>query len=165
VVLAALFVVFVVVAGVMILLHKSPHAASGTTTTSTTSAPAVSASDTVRMQAATRAAAAATTAARSKLDGMTGFPTPDKVAAVMNPLVSSLQRYETVLTGTDTPAAARTTALSALILVTRDVQFLFTINGLAPVRLGTYLDESGKDATQLLKTLSTFERELNTSTT
>jgi hypothetical protein len=160
VVLASLFVVFVVVAGVMILLHKSPDAASGPTTTSTA---AVSTSDTARMQAATRDAAAATTAARSKLKGMTSFPTPDKVAAVMNPYVSSLERYETVLTGTDTPTAAQTTALSALMLVSQDVQFLFTINGLPPVRLGSYLDQSGKKAKQLLKTLSTFERELNTS--
>ncbi|HEX4127480.1 MAG TPA: hypothetical protein VHX67_07875 [Acidimicrobiales bacterium] len=160
--LASLFVVFAAVAGVMFLLHQSPRAASGPTTTST---PAVSSSDTVRMQTATRAAAAATTAARSKLDAMTGFPTTHKVSAVLNPYVASLRRYETVLRGTDLPTAARTAARSALVLVTRDVQFLGTIDGLPPVRLGSYLEDFGTNATQLLKTLNTLERALHTPTT
>jgi hypothetical protein len=161
-VLASLFVVFAAVAGVMFLLHQSPRAASSPTTTST---PAASTPDTVRMQTATRAAAAATTAARSKLDGMTGFPTTHKVSSVMNPYVATLRRYETVLTGTDTPTAARTAALNALVLVTRDVQLLGTINGLPPVRLGSYLEDFSTNATQLLRTLNTLERALHTPAT
>ena len=60
---------------------------------------------------------------------------------MINPYISSLQRYETVLTGTDVPAAARTSCrqLSAS-LVARDMQFLSTINGLPPLRLGSYLE-------------------------
>jgi hypothetical protein len=115
------------------------------------------------MLTATRAAAAATTATRAELDAMTGFPTPDKVATVMHPYIASLRHYETVLMGITTPAAAQTTALGALMQVDSDVEFLGTINGLPPVRLGTYLEESGTNATQLLKTLSTFERQLHPS--
>jgi hypothetical protein len=115
------------------------------------------------MQTATRAAVSATIATRANLDALTGFPTLDKVAAVLNPYASSLQSFERVLTDTDTAAAARTTALSALMLVTGDVQFLGTLNGLPPVRLGSYLVSFGTDVSQLLKTLSTFEGQLHTS--
>jgi hypothetical protein len=166
VVVTALAVVFLAVAGVMFLLRSSPKAASSATTAprAAVSHDTVTPAETAHMLTATRGAVAATTAARTNLDSLAVFPTPDKVAAVMNPYVSSLQHYETVLMGTDTPAAARTTALSTLILVTQDVQFLGTVNGLAPVKLGTYLEDFGTNASQLLRTLSTFERELGAST-
>jgi hypothetical protein len=164
IVVAGLIVVFLAVATVMFLLNRSPRTASSPRTAPSA---AVTPSDTVstaaiaHVQAATSAAISATATARTNLRSLTGFPTPDKVAAVMNPYVSSLQRYATVLTDTDTPAAARTSALSALMLVTRDVQVLDTINGLAPVRLGSYLEDFGTNASRLMTTLNTMERQLH----
>ncbi len=167
--MTSLVVVFLAVAAIVFLLHQSPHAASNTTSATTgpahvVSSPAtVSRAETARMLRATRSAGSATTTARNNLDALTGFPTPAKVAAVMVPYVSALQAYETVLTDTDTPPAARTAALSVLIQVTRDVQLLKSIYGLAPVRLGSYLEDFGTNASQLLRTLSTFDRKLHVS--
>jgi phage-related minor tail protein len=102
--------------------------------------------------------------ARSGLDAITGIPTPAKVAAAINPYVSSLQRYEMTLAGTAVPAAARTAAAGARTLVSQDVQFLSTLSGLAPLRLGSYLEQFGKNATQLQAVLSRLEGELRTAT-
>ncbi len=113
------------------------------------------------MQTATRAADGATTAARSKLDTMTGFPTVTKVAPVINPYVASLQDYKTVLARTHAPTAARRAAVTAAALVTSDVQFLSTINGLPSLRLGAYFEQFGRDATQLQNALGTLEGELS----
>ena len=83
---------------------------------------------------------------------------------MINPYVSSLQHYETTLAGTAVPTAARTAAAGAHTLVSQDVQFLGTINGLAPLRLGSYLEQFGKNATQLQADLSRLEAELRTAT-
>ena len=98
--LACLVVVFVAVAVIMSSLHQSTPATAGPRAASTS---AVSSSSVSRLQAATDTAAAATTTARSGLDAITGIPTPAKVAAVINPYVSSLQRYEMTLAGTAVP--------------------------------------------------------------
>ena len=98
--LACLLVVFVAAAVIMSSLHQSPPSSAGPRAASTA---AVSSSAVSRVQAATDAAAAATTTTRSGLEAISGIPTPAKVAAVINPYVSSLQRYETTLAGTAVP--------------------------------------------------------------
>ena len=116
------------------------------------------------MQKATDAADTATTTARSNLAALPGIPTPTDVAAIVNPYVSALRRYETTLTGTDLPATARTTVGAVRSLVKQDVQFVSTIDGLPSLGLGTYLAEFGKRSTQLQTTLSETQRELHTAT-
>jgi hypothetical protein len=160
--LASLCVVFVAVAVVvMSSLHQSTPATAGPRVAS---ASAVSSSSASRLQAATDTTVAATTTTRSRLEAISGIPTPAKVAAVINPYVSSLQRYETTLTGTTVPTPARSAAASARTLVSLDVQYLMTIEGLAPLRLGSYLEQFGKNATQLQADLSRLEGELRTAT-
>jgi hypothetical protein len=86
------------------------------------------------------------------------------VAAVINPYFSALQNYETALVGTAVPTTAQGAATAALTQVSQDVQFLGTLNGLAPVLLGSYLGQFGKNATQLQADLSRLEAELRTTT-
>jgi hypothetical protein len=116
------------------------------------------------LQAGTNTAIAATTTTRSGLDAISGIPTPAEVAAVINPYVLSLQRYETTLAGTPLPTGTRTAAAGVRTLVSQDVQFLGTLKGLAPLRLGTYLEQFGKNATQLQAALSRLEGDLHTAT-
>ena len=159
--LASLVVVFVAAAIIMSSLHQSKPATAGQRAASTS---AVSSASVSRLEAATDTAAAAITTTRSSLDAISGIPTPAKVAALINPYVSSLQRYETTLTGTVVPTAARTAATDTHTLVSADVQYLSTIKGLAPLRLGSYLEQFGKDATQLQADLGGLEGELRTAT-
>ena len=159
--LASLVVVFVAVAVVMSSLHHSTPATAGPRVPSTTQ---VSASSVSRLQSATDTAGAAITTTQSRLDAISGIPTLAKVAAVVHPYVLSLQRYETTLAGTAAPTAARTAATGVHTLVSRDLQFLSTIKGLAPLRLGSYLEQFGKNETQLQADLSRLEGELRTAT-
>ena len=159
--IASLVVVFVAVAVIMSSLHQSTPAAAGRRVAST---PAVSSSSISQLQAATNTAALVTTTTRSRLEAISGIPTPAKVAAVINPYFSALQNYETALVGTAVPTMAQGAATAALTQVSQDVQFLGTLNGLAPVLLGSYLDQFGKNATQLQADLSRLEGELRTAT-
>ena len=159
--LASLFVVFVAVAVIISSLHQSTPATAGSRVASTS---AVSSSSVSRLQAATDTAAVVTTTTGSRLHAISGIPTPAEVAAVVNPYVSSLQRYEATLAGAAVPTEARTAAAGARTLVSRDVQFLSTIRGLAPLRLGSYLDQFDTNATQLQADLSRLEGELRTAT-
>jgi len=169
--LVSLFVVFVAAAVIMSSLHRSTPSTAGPRVASTpavstpaVSTPAVSTPAVSRLQAATDAATSATTTARSRLDAISGIPTPAKVASVINPYFSALQNYETALVGTAVPTTAKGAASAALTQVSQDVQFLGTLNGLAPVLLGSYLGQFGKNATQLQADLSRLEAELRTAT-
>jgi hypothetical protein len=170
--LASLVVVFVAVAVIMSSIHQSTPAGAGRRVASNPAAagrrvastPAVSSSVISQLRAATNTAALVTTATRSRLDAISGIPTLAKVAAVVNPYFSSLQNYETTLVGTAVPTTARGAATAALTQVSQDVQFLGTLNGLAPVLLGSYLEQFGKNATQLQADLSRLEAELRTAT-
>jgi hypothetical protein len=158
--LAVGFLVLVFVAGAVVLasLHHAPKAPTGPAAASTSSA---SASDVAQILAATKAADAANASAQVKMHTLSGFPTPAKVAKVINPYVASLQHYKTTLTDISAPASARALAVSAHALVTRDLHFLGTINGLPPLRLGSYLEEFGKGADTLHTTLVSLQRELH----
>ena len=160
IVLASLVAVFVAVTIVMVLLHHSANATTGATPRT-----AVTPSASAHLVAATKTADGVTSATRAELLALKSIPTPVTVAALINPYVSSLQQYATVLSGADVSATARTAAADALALAGQDVQFLSTINGLQPIRLGTYLEQFGKDAAQFQKALGTLEHDLSASTT
>jgi hypothetical protein len=128
--------------------------ASGTSSTGT------AASGTARIQAATDAVDSATTAASVGLTSLSAFPTPTNVETVINPYISSLQLYETFLSGTKVPASAQPAATSAMARIRQDLQFLETIDGLPPQQLGAFLTQFDTDTTQLQTTLSTLEQDL-----
>jgi hypothetical protein len=158
-VLASLFVVFVVVMVVMVLLHHSASPPAGKASTTTVIAP-----ETARLQTATTVMDTNASTARSALHSLDGIPTTVMVAAVINPYVSTLQHYQTVLSGTKVPAAAQGAAAKVRALLSRDVQSLATIDGLPPLRLGSYLEKFGPGVTQLQKDLGTLEHALGART-
>jgi tetrahydromethanopterin S-methyltransferase subunit D len=157
---AVAFLVLILIAGAVVLasLHHAPKAPTGPAAATTST---VSDSDVERMLTATIAAGAANTLAQSKLQPGSGFPTVTKVAGIINPYVASLQRYKTALADIPVPEGVRPDAVNAHALVTRDLQFLGTINGLPSLRLGTYLEEFHLDAAQLQSILGSLQRELN----
>ncbi len=152
--LASLFVVFVAVVVVVASLHHSMPPSTGRASAPTST---VSSADVTRLRTATAAAVAATAAAHSGLNSLPGFPTPPRVAAVINPYIQSLQHYGSVLAETAVPTTARTAAATAHVLVTQEVQFLGTINGLPAIQLGSYLEQFGQDSAQLQRTLSSVQ--------
>jgi hypothetical protein len=168
VVLACLFLVVVLgVVGVRALHRNStstntnppaPAANAGTHGATTSSQ-----SDAARIQSATDAVDSATTAATVGLNSLSAFPTPTNVEAVVNPYISSLQLYQTVLAGTAAPAAAKSAAANAQSELRQDLHFLETINGLPAAQLGSYLQQFDSDATQLQSTLSALEQNLRPS--
>jgi hypothetical protein len=152
-----LALVFIAGAVILASLHHGPKATAGRPAALTSS---TSASDVARLLAATKAAEGADTAAQAKLHALSGFPTPTNVAEVINPYVTSLQRYKTALVDTPVPESARTLADNARALVSLDVQFLGTINGLPPLRLGSYLEEFTTGADALQTTLGNLQGKL-----
>jgi hypothetical protein len=161
VVVICLLAAFVAAAAIVSSLHN-PTAATARPPAASTSE--VSSSAVSRLHAATVAADVATVTARSKLDAISGIPTLTNVAAIINPYVSSLQRYVFILTGTVVPDPARSVVGGVDSLVSQDVQFLGTINGLPSLGLGTYLAEVGKRSTQLQMAFSEVQGELRTGT-
>jgi hypothetical protein len=173
VVLAVLFLVAAAaVLAVRGLHHPTTTAAPAHVTTPTQAAvgtkasgpssTGTAASGAARIQAATDAVDSATTAASVGLTSLSAFPTPTNVETVINPYVSSLQLYETFLSGTKVPASAQPAATSAVARIRQDLQFLETIDGLPPAQLGAFLVQFDTDATQLQTTLSALEQDLRT---
>lgn len=154
-VLASLFVVFLAVTVVMVLLHHSTPAPARTAAKAAVVTP-----DTGRLQAATKTLNSRTNTTDLALHSLAGIPTPSMVAAVINPYVSSLRHYQSVLSGTEVPSAARGAAAQVRASLSGDVRSLATINGLPPISLGTYLRAFGPDAGQLQKALGTLKRAL-----
>ena len=158
-VLGGLLVAFLAVTIVMVLLHNSGDATPGPTSTAV-----VVSHDASQLKTATQSVHTDISTARSKLLALHGIPTIAKVTAVMNPYVSSLQHYERVLSGVPVPKPARGAAASVRALVSKDVQSLGTINGLAPLGLGSYLEQFGTGAAKLQKELGTLEHALRAPT-
>lgn len=166
IVLACLFVVVVAaVLGVRAVRH--PSHATTTTAPPVTAAPPARTAPTVqpsqnvaRIQTATDAVDSATTAASVGITSMTAFPTPTSVETIMNPYIAALQLYQTVLSDSQVPAAARPSEVSAQTQLRQDLVFLDTIDGLPPAQLGAYLAQFDSDATSLQTTLSTLEQNL-----
>ncbi len=156
VVLACIFLVVGAAALVMRDMHRSSPTASPPAHT----APAVSPQDAARLQSATDAVDSATTAASVGLTSLSAFPTPTNVETVINPYISSLQLYETVLAGSTVPAAAQPATASAEAQLRQDLKFLESIDGLPPAQLGAFLLQFDTDATHLQTTLSALEQNL-----
>jgi hypothetical protein len=140
----------------------SPAGSPSATGSGIVSATAASAG-TARLQTATDAVDSATTAASVGITSLTAFPTPTNVETVINPYISSLQLYQTFLTGATVPAPARPAAAGAASQIRQDLQFLDTIDGLPPQQLGAFLAQFDTDATHLQTTLSTLEQNLRSS--
>jgi len=157
--LASLLVVFVIVTVVMVLLHHSDTPPPRTATTPTVSPP-----KTARLQTATTTMDSNVSATSAALHSLNGIPTTVTVAAVINPYISTLQHYQAVLSGAKVPSAARGAAADVRAQLSQDVQSLATIDGLQPLRLGTYLEEFGTGVTQLQKDLVTLEHALRART-
>jgi hypothetical protein len=155
-VLASLFVIFAVVMVVMVLLHHSANPPAGKASTTT----AVISPETSRLQTATNAMDTDSSAALVALHSLDGIPTTVNVAAVINPYVSTLQHYQTVLSGAKVPTAARGAEAKVQALLSRDVRSLATIDGLPPLRLGTYLVQFGNGVIQLQRDLGTLQHAL-----
>jgi hypothetical protein len=174
VVLAVLFLVAAAAVVAVRALHRptttaappahvtTPTQAAAGTSASGTGSTGSGSSETARIQAATDAVDSATTAASVGLTSLSAFPTPTNVETVINPYISSLQLYETFLSGTKVPASAQPPAASAVARIRQDLQFLETIDGLPPAQLGAFLVQFDTDATQLQTTLSTLEQDLRT---
>jgi hypothetical protein len=158
-VLASLFVVFVVVMVVMVLLHHSDNSPAGRASTAATVS-----RETARLQAATTAMNRDGTAAHSALLSLKAIPTTVQVAAVINPYASSLRHYQTVLSGAHVPTSSRGAAANVRALLSGEVRFLPTIDGLPPLRLGAYLEQFGSDLTHLQKDLGALEHALRART-
>jgi hypothetical protein len=166
--LACLFLVVAVAAVALRALHhpatnaSAPpdHVTTPTQAAAGSNAAASTPAGTARLQAATDAVDSATTAASVGLTSLPSFPTPTNVETVINPYISSLQLYETFLTGTKVPPSARPTVASAQAKIKQDLRFLETIEGLPPQQLGAFLAQFDTDATQLQTTLSTLEQDL-----
>jgi hypothetical protein len=158
-VLASLFVVFVVVMVVMVLLHHSDNPPARAAAKTRVISPG-----TARLQTATKAIDTDANTTLLALHALKLIPTPVKVATVINPYVSNLQHYQTVLSGVKVPAAARGAAAEVRSLLSRDVPSFATIDGLPPLRLGAYLEEFGTGLAQLQKDLGTLEHALRART-
>jgi hypothetical protein len=159
VVLLCLLFAYVAVAAILNSRHN-PTAATGRPPAASPSEVSVA-----RVEAATVAADRATVTTRSKLEAIPGIPTPTNVAAVVLPYVTSLEDYETTLTGTVVPAAAQSSVADVRSLVGQDLQFLDTLDGLPSLGLGSYLAEVGKRSTQLQTVFGQVDRKLHTATT
>jgi hypothetical protein len=160
VVLACLVLVFV---AAVAIVHARRHPTMATTTGGTPARavpPTSSATETARIQTATDALDSATTSATVGISSLATFPTPSNVEKVINPYMSSLQLFGTLLAGSTVPAAARPAASSAEAQVRQDLQFLDTIEALPPLQLGSFLKQFDADATQLQTTLSALEQHL-----
>ena len=163
VVLACLALVLVAAAA---LVHSRHHPTTVTTAAGVpapTAAGASSSSETARIQAATDALDSATTSATVALSSLPTFPTPPNVEKIINPYMSSLQLYGTLLSGSTVPAPARSAAANAEAQVHQDLRFLDTIDALPPLQLGAFLKQFDVDATQLQTTLSALEQNLRTT--
>jgi hypothetical protein len=160
---ASLVVAFVAVAAIVFGLHASTTP-SGTSGLGPTSTAAVSPAAVSHLRAATETIDTDTDTTRATLDAIVGIPTPAKVATVINPYVAKLQHYAAILESTAVPEAARTTTSSVRSLVHQDRQALSTITGLPSLRLGSYLEQFGKNSRQLQGALGNLAGELSSST-
>ena len=106
-------------------------------------APAASSSSEIaRIEAAPTPVDSATTSASVGISSLATFPTPTNVEKIINPYMSSLQLYGSLLSGSAVPARAQPMASSAEAQVRQDLQFLDTIEALPPLQLGTFLNSS-----------------------
>ena len=157
VLLAALFVAVVICA--VVIVHAG-RARSDTQPPAATTSPVSSGAQLSRLESAINDVQSASSGAQAGLSSLGGFPTPQRVAAVVNPYVDSLQLYQNVAAGVTVPTAARAAFASANDQVAQDITFLKSINGLPPLQLGTFIDEFVAHITQLQATLDRLRQNL-----
>ena len=162
---AAIACIFISVVSVAAIVHSLHHTTGPTVTTSPSTPPAASSPATARVQSATDSVDSATTAAVASLASLPGFPTPTNVANVINPYISSLQLYDTFLSGASVPQPARSVADATESQVRHDLAVFSTIDGLPPIRLGTYLNTFSAEVTRLQASFTTLEQDLRSQAT
>ena len=157
VLLAALFVAVVICA--VVVVHAG-RARSDTQPPVAVTSPVSSGAQLFRLESAISDVQSASTEAPAGLTGLGGFPTPQRVAAVVIPYVDSLQLYQNVAAGVTVPTHACAAFASANAQVVQDITFLKSINGLPPVQLGSFIDEFFAHITQLQATLDRLQQDL-----
>jgi hypothetical protein len=157
-------ILLVVAVGAVVLgsIHRAPSAPSPSHSTTASTAPTSGAAIS-QVRSATDEVASATSGARAGLASLSGFPTPDNVATVINPYVASLRLYEAFMSDATVPVAARSAASTAEAQVRQDVSFLETIDGLPPIGLGAFLQQFATDTTQLQTSLTALEQDLGSA--
>ncbi len=161
VLLACLF--FAVVIGAVVLHFGHIHSDASTPATAATPG-AASAATTTRLESAITDVQSASTGAQAELTTLSAFPTPLRVATIINPYVDSLQLYQTLASSVDMPSAARAAATTADAQVSKDIAFLGTINNLPPIQLGSFIQEFFARATQLQSSMDALQHALNPAT-
>ena len=157
VLLAALFVAVVICA--VVVVHAG-RARSETQPPAAIISPVSSGAQLSRVESAISDVQSASSAAQAGLTSLAEFPTPQRVAAVVNPYVDSLQLYQNVAAGVTVPTSARSAFASANDQVVQDITFLKSINGLPPVQLGSFIEEFFAHITQLQATLDRLQQDL-----
>jgi hypothetical protein len=158
--LVAILVVIVLAGVGARALHGSP-ASTGTTgppAHPATLSPATS--QAAALADGTNDIVSATTATQAGFAAMKGLPTPATVAVITNPYVDSLQLYAAILAESAVPPSARAADRQVSAQVHSDIDFLESINGLAPVELGTFLHSFYTHAAVLQAQLGALERDL-----
>jgi len=156
---AAIACIFISVVSVAAIVHSLHHTTGPTVTTPPNTPPAASPA-TARVQSATDSVDSATTSAVASLASLPGFPTPTNVANVINPYISSLQLYDEFLSGARVPRPARSVAEGTESQVRHDVAVFSSIDGLPPIRLGSYLNTFSTDVTRLQASFGSLEQDL-----
>jgi hypothetical protein len=158
VLLACLF--FAVAIGAAVLRFGHIHSNSAPPATAATPG-ASSAANIARLESAITDVQSASSGAQAGMTTLSVFPTPPRVATIMNPYVDSLQLYETLASSVEVPKAARTAASTAAVQVHEDIGFLGTINGLPAIQLGSFIDGFFARSTQLQSTMDALQHALN----
>jgi hypothetical protein len=159
VLLACLFFAVAVGAAVLHFGHTSGTSTPVPATTPVVSSPA----QVARLESAITDVQSASTGAQAGLTTLSVFPTPPRVATIINPYVDSLHLYDTLATAVTVPTAARAAAFTAETQVRQDIAFLRTVNGLPPIRLGAYISSFFARSTQLQQTMDSLQKALSPS--
>ncbi len=158
VLLACLFFAVAIGAAVLHFGHirsnSTPPATAATTGAS-------SRANIARLESAITDVQSASSGAQAGLTTLSVFPTPPRVATIINPYVDSLQLYETLASSVEVPKAARSAASTADLQVHDDISFLGTINGLPAIQLGSFIEGFFARSTQLQSTMDALEHALN----
>jgi hypothetical protein len=153
--------VVIVLAGVAShALHGSPASTASSSPPAHGASSSPGTSQVAALADGTNDIVSATTATQAAFAAMKGLPTPATVAVITNPYVDSLQLYAAILAESAVPPSARAADRQVSAQVRSDIDFLESINGLAPVELGTFLKSFYVHAAMLQAQLGALERVL-----
>lgn len=158
VLLAALFVAVVVCA--VVIVH-SGRVRTETQEPAATASPVVaSAAQVSHLESAISDIQSASSGAQAGLSTLSQFPTPPRVASIINPYVDSLELYKTLAVTIAVPTVARADFASANGQDVQDITFLQSINGLPPLQLGAFIKEFFARSSQLQAILDRLQQDL-----